>query len=98
MLGARARQEARNAPSGVRVNSALQGMSVWRHCRPEPVARRLLERAVQRLGLSARGYTRVLKVARTIADLAGSEMVAVGHVAEALQYRLNDDSHQLEAR
>jgi magnesium chelatase family protein len=50
----------------------------------------LLERAMARLGLSARAYTRVLKVARTIADLAAAGKVAAEHVAEAIQYRALD--------
>jgi magnesium chelatase family protein len=56
----------------------------------DAAADRLLERAMQALGLSARAYARVLKVARTIADLAGSEAIAAAHVAEAVQYRSLD--------
>ncbi|MBP1633533.1 MAG: magnesium chelatase, partial [Acidobacteria bacterium] len=90
VVAARGRQEARRAGSSVRVNAALQGREVWRHCRPDPAGRRLLERAVERLGLSARAYHKVLKVARTIADLAGEPMPGEEHVAEALQFRVED--------
>lgn len=58
--------------------------------RPDAAGAALIERAMTRLGLSARAYTRVLKVARTIADLAGAERVGAAHVAEAIQYRLLD--------
>ncbi|MGH7517017.1 MAG: hypothetical protein ACREOC_06040 [Gemmatimonadales bacterium] len=63
---------------------------VRRWCRSEPAADGLLREAVARLGLSARAYHRVLKIARTIADLAGADEVGADHVAEAIQYRSLD--------
>jgi magnesium chelatase family protein len=93
---ARSIQQARRPGSGARVNAELHGRSVWRQCRPDGAARRLLMQAVERLGLSARGYDRVLKVARTIADLAGADIVGGEQVAEALQYRVNDDAREME--
>jgi magnesium chelatase family protein len=92
VIGARQRQQARRSGAGVASNAELQGRSIWRHCRPDAGARRLLQQAIERLGLSARGYDRVLKVARTIADLADAEVVAGKHVGEALQYRVSYDS------
>ena len=60
------------------------------HCLPDAQGENLLRQAIVRLGLSARAYHRILKVARTIADLAGTAAVAGSHVAEAIQYRRLD--------
>jgi len=70
------------------MNADLRGGAVGVHCRPDAQGRALLLTAAKQLGLSARGYDRVLKVARTIADLGSSVGVERDHVAEALQYRL----------
>ena len=61
-----------------------------RYCRPDREGEQLLRAAFQTLGLTARSYDRVLKVARTIADLAGSEQVGAEHIAEAVQFRSMD--------
>lgn len=71
-------------------NSVLDGNELHRHCPLKPEAQRLLDAAFERLKLSARATTRVLKVARTIADLAGMDDIGAPHVAEAIQYRSLD--------
>jgi len=68
-------------------NHLLNGQEIDTHTRPEEAALRFLDAAAVRLGWSARGLHRTLKVARTIADLAGAPRIALEHVAEALQYR-----------
>jgi magnesium chelatase family protein len=60
---------------------------VDRYCTPDARGTQLLRQAITRLGLSARAFHRILRVARTIADLDGAENVLSGHVAEAIQYR-----------
>jgi magnesium chelatase family protein len=91
----RARVEAarrRQLAARRRLNGQLAGRDVRRLCRPAAEGRRLLALATERLGLSARAYTCILRVARTIADLAGEAHVGGGHVAEAIQYRSLDRS------
>ena len=80
---ARARAMTRQGSS----NQALQGKAIDTQCRLDEAARKFLNTAAARLGWSARSIHRCLKVARTIADLAGAQAVQVTHVAEAVQYR-----------
>jgi len=88
---ARARQRARfGSTPGLHANAHMGPRELRRFCRLEAPAEALLRTALTRLGLSARAYHRVLKVARTIADLAGAELVDQTHVAEAIQYRCLD--------
>ena len=87
VLAARARQAARFAGTPTHVNARMSGRQTRRHCPLPPDAARLLGLALTRLGLSARAHDRLLRVARTIADLAGSDPITAEHVAEAIQCR-----------
>ena len=71
----------------MRLNAEIAGRLLRRLCPIPAEAQRLLAAAMTRLGLSARGHDRVVRVARTIAYLAGAEAIAAEHCAEALQYR-----------
>ena len=82
-LAARRRQLQRQG----KPNARLGAKEVAMFCAPDPAARKLLEQALSRLSLSARAYHRVLKVARTIADLAGLETLGAAQVSEAVRYR-----------
>ncbi|SLN53218.1 Competence protein ComM [Aquimixticola soesokkakensis] len=85
---ARALQSARFEGTPARTNADLEGDLLDAVASPDAEGRALIGRVAEKFGLSARGYHRVLRVARTIADLAGSEKVRSPHVAEAVSYRL----------
>jgi len=87
---ARSHQTGRFAGRRIFANSQMGPKEVKEFCRLPPEAEKLLETAVTKLGFSARAYDRVLKVARTIADLEGSGAIATPHVSEAIQYRMMD--------
>ena len=87
-MAARERQHERYCGGPARTNAELTPALLTRHCRLDRAGLRVLSAAVERLALSARGYERVRKVARTIADLGGADAVAADHIAEALQFRM----------
>ncbi|MCC7106344.1 MAG: ATP-binding protein, partial [Chloroflexi bacterium] len=84
---ARARQQQRFAGTRLWANADMTVVEVRQHCLLDDLGSRLLRSAVAQLGLSARAYHRVLKVARTIADLASADRIAPTHLAEAIQYQ-----------
>ena len=106
VLAARERQHARFLEAGSRTagssrapsravfsNAQMTTQQIRTHCELSTDAERLLERAMQQQGLSARAHDRILKVARTVADLDGADAIAVKHIAEAIQYRTLDRSY-----
>jgi len=95
VLAARERQRDRLEGTGITLNAEMTPRQLRRLCPVAPEASRLLGAAMTRLGLSARGHDRALRVARTIADLAGARIVAAEHCAEAVQYRGLDRSWRM---
>ncbi|MCP4714664.1 MAG: YifB family Mg chelatase-like AAA ATPase [Deltaproteobacteria bacterium] len=90
---ARTLQQKRFARSKIHCNAQMTTRQIRAHCQVDADSHRLLERAIDKLGLSARAYTRILKVARTIADLAANEQITVEHISEAIQYRSLDKQY-----
>lgn len=84
---ARDRQRVRFSESSIWTNSEMGVAEIEKFCQITPETQQLLEQAMQQFGLSARAFHRILKVARTIADLSESESIEITHLAEALQYR-----------
>jgi magnesium chelatase family protein len=93
VIKARARQTHRFQSEGIFANAAMTPRLIRRYCRIDAGSEAMLERAMNRLGLSARAYDRILKVSRTIADLEGSEEIQSAHVSEAVHYRSLDRTY-----
>ena len=89
----RTRGSARAASRVVYANAQMSSPQIRTFCELNSDAERMLERAMQQQGLSARAHDRILKVARTVADLAGESEIGVRHIAEAIQYRTLDRSY-----
>jgi len=87
---ARQIQRARFRQDKICSNASMNTRQVKRYCVLEDEAKELLRMAMGELGLSARAYDKILKVSRTIADLAGAEIIAPEHISEAVQYRSLD--------
>lgn len=90
VIATRERQKHRFANENIEVNAQMRSSHLRTYCQVDDGCLRLLERAVNHLGMSARAYDRILKVARTIADLEGIEDIQSFHIAEAIQYRSLD--------
>lgn len=95
VMAARERQRQRFKKHGEKIyaNAQMTTRQVRTYCELGPDSEKLLERAMQQQGLTARAHDRILKVARTIADLEGTESLTVAHLAEAIQYRALDRSY-----
>ncbi len=84
---ARARQHKRFAGTNLQCNGDMGPAEVRQFCAIDDASRSLLRAAMQQMQMSARAYHRILKLARTIADLAGGDKIETPHLAEAIQYR-----------
>ena len=89
VTAARQRQTERSPAHGATLNARLEGRALARHCALDPIGLRVLDAASRRFLLTARSCHRLMKVARTIADLAGADRITAEHVAEAVQFRLD---------
>jgi len=90
VANARKLQSERFKGKKIYANSQMPARTIKKHCLLDDSAQSLLEKAIEKYGLSPRAYHRILKVSRTIADLENVEQIEEAHVAEALQYRVLD--------
>ncbi len=90
VTSARQVQQERFKPDGIYANAQMKPRHLRKYCRINEDSQNLMEKAMNKLGLSARAYNRILKVARTIADLESSGQIASHHISEAIQYRSLD--------
>jgi len=95
VASARALQSERLARTKIYCNAQMSSRHIKKHCPIDESSSILLEAAIDKLGLSARAYNRILKIARTIADLEDASAIRVDHISEAIQYRTLDRSKRL---
>jgi len=93
VVDARERQLQRFQGEKIYCNAQMSPRQLRKYCNISSDCERLLESAMTRLGLSARAHDRILKVSRTIADLAGTESIGSAHISEAIQYRSLDRNY-----
>ncbi|MDO4174005.1 MAG: YifB family Mg chelatase-like AAA ATPase [Eubacteriales bacterium] len=94
VIAARERQVRRYHGSGITCNADMLPAQLVQYCKLDAAGQALMDAAFERLGMTARSYDRILRLARTIADLAGEEQIAAAHIAEAVQYRSMDRSRE----
>ena len=90
VLSARRRQKKRFVNSTARTNAQMSTRELREHCHLDDTCHKLLEQSVDRMGLSARAHDKVLRVARTIADVDGADAINADHISEAINYRMLD--------
>ena len=95
VTAARAHQYERFKRTKIYCNAQMINRHIKKHCRIDDASCDLLENAIDKLGFSARAYNRILKIARTIADLDDTSDISVDHIAEAVQYRSLDRGKRL---
>jgi len=95
VAAARAVQRERFSKTKIHSNAQMGSRHIKKHCKIDASSARLLESAIDKLGLSARAYNRILKIARTIADLEEIADIKSSHIAEAIQYRNIDRGKRL---
>ena len=96
VAAARAIQSERFARAKIFCNAQMGSRHIKKHCQIDDASRNLLESAIDKLGLSARAFNRILKIARTIADLQAEPNLKVDHISEAIQYRNLDRKNQFK--
>ena len=80
-------QNDRYEGTGITCNARLTSAMIQKYCELTPDAETILKAAFERMGMSARSYDRILKIARTVADIDRSDKISAGHIAQAIQFR-----------
>jgi magnesium chelatase family protein len=96
VIRAREIQANRFAGLGIHSNAEMIPQQIKQFCKLDAAGQELMQKAIQRLHLSARTFDRILRLSRTVADLQGAEAVQASHIAEALQYRAIDKLYRLQ--